>query len=331
MLSVMQQIAILAAMWLLLSSAQCLRGVLHLYSNRVHTRGMERLKDALAPGKQTAALIIALQEFQKTQIFLLLAIQVVSLLALVYTTWLDAHTSPQLIWNAAFMVLLSTAGVYPIILGLLTLRKSKGHLEWFTLIISLACVVVSLATWARVSRIDLGAIKLEQDDLVSDECGGINPMRYCRTSGMSLSTYGIGSEPVFRETLSISPVCVMLYLVVEKAVGSVATRFKLSWTPSRATNVLHAFRQRLIWIPGWIGNVLRVAVLLCAEAWLLWGNIMIFQLVYRVWADVDYEGRVWTIGQVIGVGVWIPVFIEYIYSALGRLFLSKTDRNIARS
>jgi hypothetical protein len=330
MLSIIQQIAILAAMWLLLSSAQWLRNVLRVYSDRAHARGVGRVEEALAPGRQTAALIIALQEFQKTQIFLLLALQVVSLLALVHTTWLDAHTSPQLISNAAFMVLLSTAGVYPIILGLLTLRKSKGHLEWFTLVVSLACVVVSLATWTKVSRIDLGAIKLQQDDLISDECGGINPMRYCTMSGVSLRSYGISSQLIFRQRLSIGPVCVMLYLVIEKAT-SVATRFKMSWTPSWATNVLHAFRQRLIWIPGWIRNVLRVTLLLCAEAWLLWGNVMIFQLVYEIWADMDYEGRVWTIGQVIGVGVWIPVFIEYLYSALRRLLLSTIDRIIAKS
>lgn len=326
----MQQVTILMVIWLLLSSIGWLRSGLRIFSHRIHGSGAQRTKKLSAPGRQTAALIIALQEFQKTQAFLLLAIQVVSLLALEHATWLDASTPLQLTMNAAFMMLLSTAGVYPIILGLLTLRKSKGRLEWFTLIMSLACVVVSSVTWARVSRIDLYAIQ-QQSDITFEECGGINPTRYCLGPGMSLrSSMDIGSVTLLRQRITIGPVCVLLYLVLENILPA-ATRHNLIWAPSWAKKDADSGGHRFKWIPSWVPRVLQVFVLLCAEAWLLWGNIMIFMNFYSVWEEFSDEGMVWTFGQVIAVAVWVPVFLEWLYTALRKLCLHKADVTVMHS
>jgi hypothetical protein len=311
----MQQVSISMGIWLVLSVLQWIRSASNVYLHRVHASGARRIQRLLKPGRQTNSLVIALQEVQKTEVFLLLALQVVTLLALNHATWLDAPTISQLTMNAIFMVLLSTAGVYPIILGLLTLRKNKGHLEWFTLVTSLACVVVSSVTWARVSHINLLRLQ-KQSDIDFDECGGSNPMRYCIEPGANLrSETSVGSEPFLRQSMSIWPICVVLYLVLEKALP-IATRHTSTSTPSWAaktwTNTRHYFK----WVPSWVASVMQVVVLLGAEAWLLWGNIKIFQVFLDVWRIFSDDGMVWTIGQVIAAGVWIPVFLEWLYSAL---------------
>lgn len=324
----MQQVTILMVIWLLLSSIGWLRSALRVFMHRMHGSGVQRSKNLLVPGRQTAALIIALQEFQKTQVFLLLAIQVVSLLALEYSTWLDAPTPLQLTLNAAFMMFLSTAGVYPIILGLLTLRKSRGRLEWFTLVVSLACVAVSSITWARVSRIDLYTIQ-QQSDIMFDECGGTNPTRYCLGPGTSLrSGMDIGSVTFLRQRITIGPICVLLYLILEN-IWPAATRHGTVWTPSWARKDETSARHPFKWTPSWVAKVLKVVVLLCAEAWLLWGNITIFMNFYSVWQEFSDDGMVWTIGQVIGVAVWVPVLLEWLYTALRKLSLCKTDRIVS--
>ena len=46
---------------------------------------------------------------------------------------------------------------------------------------------------------------------------------------------------------------------------------------------------------------------------------MIFQLFLLAYNQFSADEVVWTIGQVIGAGVWIPVILEWIYSAL-RMF-----------
>ena len=135
-------------MWLLLSSGQWLRAALRTCSRRVPIFRVRRLEHFLVPGNQTAALITTLQEFQRIQVFLLLALQAVILFILNHAIWLDASTDIQLETADLLTIYLSTAGVYPIILGLLTLRKTKGTVEWFTLVISLACVIVFSMTWA---------------------------------------------------------------------------------------------------------------------------------------------------------------------------------------
>lgn len=226
-----------------------------------------------------------------------------SLLALEHATWLDAPTPLQLEMNVAFMMLLSTAGVYPIILGLLTLRKSKGRLEWFTLVMSLACVVVLSVTWARVNRIDLYAIQ-QQSDLTSEECGGSNPTRYCLGRGTSLrSGKDIGNVTLFHQRITIGPICILPYLILEN-VWPVATQHKAVWTPNWLSKAGTSAGHHFKWIPSWLTKVLKLVVLLCAETWLLWGNIMIFLNFYSVWLEFNDEGMMaWTVGQVIGVAV----------------------------
>lgn len=302
--------------WLLLSSGQWLCAVLRTCSRRVLIFGERKLEQLLVPGNQTAALITTLQEFQRIQVFLLLALHAVTLLILTHATWLDVSSDVQLVNNDLLMMYLSAAGVYPIILGRLTLRKTKGSLEWFTVVTSLACVILSSVTWTKVRHIDVATQQLRQNDSSLYQCGGINPKRYC-SSDTDLG--GLLRISLLRQQMSIGPMCVLLHLFLEKARTSIV-RQKKDWTPTWARHVLYTAQRQFACIPRRPIMALRLAALLCSEALLLWGNIMIFRQLYTLLYAFSDGGRVWTIGQILSVSVWVPMFLEWMYSALRMSF-----------
>jgi hypothetical protein len=325
----MQQTMILMAMWLIFTSAQLLRVALHASRRWLSTATLKPLTTFLDPGQQTHALVVALQEFQKTQVLFLLALQIVSLLALDHSSWLEAPTPMQVYYNAVFMMMLSTAGIYPIALGLTMLRRNKGddkkdstaarkdkdELEGLVLLLSLACIGVSSATWYRSSHIKLNAGQLQQEGINLEDCGDINPLRYCMGSGSSLASEGLTQDIFSRQWLSVGPLCVALYLTIEAALPPLV-RHGLIPVPSWLKKVPQAAKHRLRNIPSWTWTFLNTLFILGIDAWLLLGNVLIFGNVYIIWKEPFDDGKVWTIGQVIGVAVWVPVFLEWIYVAI---------------
>jgi hypothetical protein len=311
----MQQTTILMAMWLVFTSAQLMRATLHASRRHLSSAATKRLTKLLEPGRQTDALVFALQEFQKTQVFFLLALQIVSLLALDHSSWLEAPSPLQVYYNAAFMMMLSTAGIYPIAVCLTILRKNKGELEGFPLLMSLACIGVSSATWYRSSHIQFNASQLQEEGFNPEECGNINPMRYCIGPGSSLASDGLTQDLFSRQWLSVGPICVALYLTVETALPAMV-RHGLIYIPNWSTKLVQAVECHLRRIPSWIWTSSKFVFILGIDAWLLLGNVLIFDNVYETWGLPFDDGKVWTIGQVISVAVWVPVFLEWIYAAI---------------
>ena len=330
----MQQTMILMAMWLIFTSAQLLRAALPTSRRWLSAAMTKWLTKFLKPGRQTHALVVALQEFQKTQVLFLLALQIVSLLALDHSTWLEAPTPMQVYYNAVFMMMLSTAGIYPIAIGLSMLRKNKSgdedptterkakdELEGFTLLMSLACIAVSSATWYRSSHIKFNAGQLQEEGLNLDDCGDINPLRYCIGSGSSLASAGLTHDVFSLQWLSVGPICVALYLTVETALPPMV-QHGLIHAPIWSTRRLQATKHRLGRIPSWTWTFLKTLFILCIDAWLLFGNVLIFGNIYTIWKEPLDDGKVWTIGQVIGVAVWVPVFLEWVYVAICMSFFN---------
>jgi len=285
----------------------------------------------MEPGRQTHALVIALQEFQKTQVLFLLALQIVPLLSLDHSTWLEAPSPVQVYYNAVFMMMLSTAGIYPIALGLTMLRKNKSDdndedkdkdlaavrkdddaLEGFILLMSLACIGVSSATWYRSSHIKFHASQLQEEGINFEDCGDINPLRYCLGFDVSLTSLGLTQDALSRQWLSVGPICVALYLTIETALPPMI-RHGLIYLPRWSTKASQAAKHRLRKVPSWVWTSLVSVFVLGIDAWLLLGNVLIFGNIYLIWKEPFDDGKVWTIGQVIGVAVWVPVFLEWIY------------------
>lgn len=314
-LSIMQQTMIIMAMWLFFTSTQWLRAASHRIRRRSSTATTKRLTAILTPGRQINALIVALQEFQKMQVLFLLALQLVSLISLDHSAWLEAPTPAQVYNNTLFMCFLSTAGIYPIVLGLVTLRKCKGKIEGFILLMSLACIGVSSATWYRSSHVDFSAGQLQESGFSPKECGNANPLRYCMKSGRSLASEGYIESFLIIQWTSVGPICAAIYLAIE-AVLPVAIRHDLISVPNWRTRSLQAPRHRLTRISGWVWKIAKAISILFIELWLLLGNALIFQNVYLIWSLPSVYGRVWAIGQVIGVVVWVPAFLEWCYVAI---------------
>lgn len=297
----MQQIAILGALWSALSFVPWLRSATLAW----HKRKRPAERQPMIPSgteKQSSVLVIALQEFQKTQVFFFLILQISALLALNNATLLDAPTWGQLQMNITVITLISATGVYPIAIGLLILRKSKVHLEWFTLLSSLVCAGVSSATWYETSHANISPKLLRQTDFNPHECGGINPANHCLAPAGGerfVDMIATDSLSILRQEMSVVPLCVILYLTSERA-------------------ILKLTCPTLYTIPGWAKNASRITMMLFTEAWLLWGNIDLFYRVYSAF-EFGHRVRVWTVGQVISVAIYIPVFIEWLYLALRKL------------
>ncbi|KAK5721345.1 hypothetical protein LTR17_014634 [Elasticomyces elasticus] len=98
----------------------------------------------LTKHKLTAALVSALFELQKTQVFFMLTLEIASLIALYDPTKSQAYSSSQLSSNLVFLERLPLTASSTTVLILLMLRKDKP-LAWFILSWSTACVILSTA------------------------------------------------------------------------------------------------------------------------------------------------------------------------------------------
>lgn len=284
------------AMWILLSLLPFLRRILRVLRGRLIASADNRPKAHDKPGRQIVALVVALQEFQKVQVFFCLALQVAFIIALNNATFLDGFTIKRLWDTMGVIAVLSVSGVYSIIIGLLILRKSKGHLEWFILAVSLICIVISSAIWYTSMHVKIS--QLRQSDFNPPECGGINPMQYCLSSADEKLKEAVTEKfSVFYQWTSAGPLFVALALAMERV-------FPITTWP------LPAFISKAV---KW--TLISIA-LFFAEVWLLWGNVsMLIGLVY-VWINKDIVEMVWTLGQVISAGIFIPVFLEWLYIAI---------------
>lgn len=290
------------AMWLLLSFAPLLWRTASTCWKWAHTgttASAYQSRKSPIVGKLSAVLVIVLQEFHKTQVFLFLILQTVSLLALYDSAWLDAPTFYNYMANMSYLVLISAAGVYSVTMGLLVLRKSKGPLEWYTLVTSTVCVGVCTATWYQAAFMPFNVDRLTQSGYDTEACGEVNPIRRCFPPDMDFSTdiddytsHQINNIIVYPWT-SAGPLCLALLLFLERALS------KVTWRPFRS-------------LPCQAKKGLYTFAMICAEGWLLWGITNIFMGIYRTWLDA-YHFMDWTAGQMIGVAIYIPVVIEALY------------------
>lgn len=295
LLASIQQIAILMTMCILLSLIPFVRKVFRALRDRfIPSAHSPKAHDG--SGKQNAALQTALQEFQKVQAFFCLALQVAFVLALNNSTWLDGPTVNQLAFTLFTIMEVSVSRVSTVTIGLLILRKSKGRLVWFTLAVSLVCIVMSSAIWYTSMHIRIS--QLRQSGFNPSECGGINPIQHCLSSDIGkLSEYVPKNFNVYYQWTSAVPLFVTFALTIE--IVFPITTWHLPECLPKALKL----------------TILSTALFL-AEAWLLWGNVSLLVALCWMWVDKDIEDMTWTLGQIIGAGIFIPVFLEWLYLAI---------------
>ncbi|KAM0718766.1 hypothetical protein Q7P37_005837 [Cladosporium fusiforme] len=162
---------------------------------------------------QKGVLIAGIAAFQKTQVFSTLAIQIVALHAVRKDRLLQAATYYQVSMNLWFIAMVSVAGVYPVILGLVILRKAQGRLEWFLLAASITCAIVSSHTWAKAleNLNNLHPNQLEQDGPSPSSCGGANPLQHCSVAASLHKKGALVQYRFLQQYVSAGPLCLLLF------------------------------------------------------------------------------------------------------------------------
>ncbi|KAK4951759.1 hypothetical protein LTR10_009679 [Elasticomyces elasticus] len=204
MIAYLIQFSVLLTAWLLNMISEVGTAVFvqvtRMFVSRRHDRDgwqrwARRIRQKVQSSWQAAALNATLVEFQKTQVFFMLAVAIAGLQAVHDARSLDSSTMLQLFNNNVFIPTVALSGSYPVVLNLLILRRTAKTSQ-FILVISTCCVIVSSALWlysglrqtSRPSRDQINASNFPK--LV--ECGGSYPTRTCQgitDSGWQVSSY----------------------------------------------------------------------------------------------------------------------------------------------
>lgn len=125
------------------------------------------------------ALITALYDFQRTQIFFSVTLQVTNLIVLGDITWLDAVTVPELKMGLLMLEIISSMGIFPLALNLITLSRDKGNPEPFIFGASIIAMLLAGGPFLRITLGDWRPGKLRQQGYNPDVCGHLNPLQHC--------------------------------------------------------------------------------------------------------------------------------------------------------
>lgn len=270
----------------------------------------ERVQLRFSYPKQSAALVSTLVEFQKTQVFFMLTVQVAALVALYNTTYFQAASWQQVWQNVNLFFNIASSGIDPITFNLFMLRKAD-KVSWYVLIASTGCVVVSLVTWFTAKFANPKPDQIVATGSVFSECGGINPTQYC----------------LWPDTLAYSDTGVSVpYLLVSVGIFGCLwiEKVKCFGGPEKGVDKLNMFQL----LRNKAGKHVRehsakavdlfcTTAVLFAEYWLVVANVLdvkgyISQLGFTA-------GSSWSLGQIIAVAVWVPVFVEWLYLAIGNV------------
>lgn len=271
----------------------------------------KRLQERWRFPRHAAALIAALVEFQKTQIFFVMTVNVAIIVALYNGAYVDATSWGELWRNIDLISVVTFYANHPIALGLLLLRKA-GKLSWYIVTASCCCVLV-----ISIAEIKLGASNLSQTQITQktpglDACFEEAPSQYCFPDAGVYNPDRYVTNP-FIEVIWITPL-IIAAMLVEK-LGSVRIRAG----QSIHHHVVQMTEHWLAGVPGYsiIERLIRFGKhcsSLFAEVWLVTiitaGISRYVQLLLR-----SDNGR-WPLGQIIAVAVWVPVVVEYLYLSL---------------
>jgi hypothetical protein len=265
--------------------------------------------------RHMAALIASLVDFQKTQVFFIITVEIAVLVALYDGAYLNASSWAELWINLRSLGAIADAGLHSIVFGMLLLRKA-GKLSCYVSVASACCVLVSSITWFKSYTASVNPTQITHTVIGLHECFEQAPSQYCfvEDSGFQAYETRVRSTDVF--LWAVTPM-IMLVMLAEKMM-LVSTGAGQSMA-RRAGNVTAPWLSKLprcktIHI-RWLGRCLRITLYLAAEGWLVvrvcFGIFKYFEMLPLTVGETD-DGR-WGLGQIIAVAVWVPVVVEYLY------------------
>lgn len=267
------------------------------------------------------ATVPALVDFHETQIFFSITLQLVCQVALTKAEKLEATNVGELVANQFLIKAIGVAGIYPVVLTLCTLYRQKQFLDWFILLASFCCVLIATVTWSQAMSVSISLNQLLIDHVPKD-CGPTNTMQYCISPVALHQTYEwlleSRSLTLFdRVFLSGAPVALSLFAFlalvatrIEKFPGNCTKGCKVSffqWLREedlrrRPEGVQSSYLERAFY-----------ALVAVWEIWLCFSTIMLLVSISLLMVTAVRQQPKWSIGNIIAVAVWVPVFIKWLH------------------
>ncbi|KAK5124059.1 hypothetical protein LTR85_002256 [Meristemomyces frigidus] len=314
-ISYIMQILIVWTTWMAQSIARSLLVVpsfciwlLILRDRRLAYTRASRLQHKVSSSKQVAALMSALVEFQKTQVFFILTVQAASLVAMHNSTYLQASSWGQYWMNVSLFSNIAKSGLDPIVFGLLILRK-VDKASAYLLGASTCCIIVSLITWRTAVTLHIAPKQIASTETGSSECGHVVPTMFCLYGPPS----GLGSSALPLSQLVVTLVIHSCIIVERVKLFSSAKDRKKRNNIFRFVNGQAGKRLRKPFV-RLIRSICSLTVI-GAELWMMVINISEARDYWILLENA--QGGAWALGQIIAVAVWVPVIIEWLYLSIG--------------
>jgi len=324
LISYMLQAGMVMVIWMIISFATSwvmyiVYGFsLLLCKDRQRARSIaEQAQKRLSFPRHTDILISTTVELQKTQIFYMMTIQIASLIALQNIQWLQAPTWQALDNNRQLFQTISSSGINPLVFNLYTLRKANKASPYLV-VWTTVCIAVSVVTWFRsFQKPTPEHLDATATGLTIEQCGGAAgaPILCCLEGGISTQP-GQDSQSL-TITLLIQGIFVLEAIAI----------FDNPADPGAKCNVFAHLRRNLteafpkldsgVWRS--VGRGVRRVFFASVDGWLFYCHFTLLSG-YCVYGITSYSPAVktWTLGQLIAITVWVPVFVEYLWLLISK-------------
>lgn len=274
-------------------------------------------------------LISALFEFQKAQCFFMIAVQVAAIITVKQGRF-EAKSLQQLSNSYSAITLVAICGYLPVTFTLLNLHGANQD-SWYIVALSTITVVISGVTAFSTNRFDPSRNDLIDLHKITGSwasCGNRNPTTFCLSPHtVDPFGYGGGAKHIF-----IFCIIVLTFLTVDKfRVSQKLSPSKIQIQRYRNPRGTHrmSFKQRTLTgistlsrVPTYYSNLdvrkrKRINVIIYGCVWIL------FLFFYCRWIFllsnwINHQSGVigpstWTFGQIVGITVWVPSLIQYLY------------------
>ncbi|KAL8664449.1 MAG: hypothetical protein Q9202_002999 [Teloschistes flavicans] len=290
-------------------------------------------------------LISALVEFQKAQCFFMIAVQVAAII-IARKGGFQAQNLQQLSNSYSAMTLLAICGYLPVLFTLLNLHGA-GKSSWYLMVLSTITVIISGVTVFTTRRFDPAPVDLAHLYNITGHwasCGFHDPTTWC----LNHQTIDPFSYPGGAEHAFIFCTILLAFLFLDKLrtsplirkrvwnsggrLSSMAKPYSQRLLTQRLSSMAKPYSQRLLTqrlslypvssMPS-IYNKFTSINKQCSSN-LLYGCVwVLFLFLYiRVlhllsqWLNQSSGLRgpqTWTFGQIVGITVWMPSLIQYLY------------------
>jgi hypothetical protein len=271
----------------------------HIHDRRAAKATAQRISKRITSVKQIDTLVTAILDFQKSQLFFSMALQVACLYAVHNPAILAARSPKELQSGLLLLTIVGVSGVYPVALNLVALGLGKKKVDIFTFILTVGAVILASANWLLSVSTAITPSQLMQDGFNPVSCGGINPQLYCMRAGQTVAK--ILSEDAHQSVGAswqaaglVFPYLAIIYAGTEKHITAMIRRL-----PGKVATAV---------------NLVLKAGLFIIQMWLFFGvAALVLEVGLLLYIKEITARDKWSLGQIIAVTVWVPCIVQWLY------------------